>query len=88
LEWVAGSNRNPQQLAESAKNSIAGLDRRLGILSDQVGLDVTGGSAATAEMSLLNRLKLDPSAQHWQGLIAAASRDPDAQSVLLFAMAR
>jgi len=76
------------QLAQSAQNSMASLDRRLGALSDRVGLDVVGNSAAAAESALLDRLKQDPSAAQWQVLIAAASEDPGAHSVLKIAVPR
>jgi hypothetical protein len=76
------------QLAQSAQNSMASLDRRLGALSDRVGLDVVGNSVAAAETALLDRLKQDPSAAQWQVLIAAATQDPGAQSVLKIAVPR
>lgn len=76
------------QLAQSAQNAIANLDSRLGSLSDRAGLDVTGTSAAAVETALLNRLKQDPSASQWQGLIVAVSQDLGAQSVLKLAVTR
>lgn len=70
------------QLAQSAKSSIADLDRSLGMLSDQAGVDLTNSSAVAAETMLLNKLKQDPSASGLRGLIAAASQDPGARTVL------
>lgn len=70
------------QLAQSAQNSLASLDRSLGVLSDHAGVDLTSSSAAATETALLNKLKQDPSASQWRGVIAAASRDPGALSAI------
>lgn len=76
------------QLAQSARTSMANLDQRLGALSDRAGVDVTGASAAAVEAALLNKLMQAPSASQWQGLIAVASQDPGARSVLQRAAVR
>lgn len=76
------------QLALSAQTSIAGLDRRLGALSDYAGVDLTNASAAIAETALLGKLKKNQSAPQVQGVIAAASQDPEARFVLRRAVAQ
>jgi len=83
--WLDASKQSRYwgQLAQDAQTSIANLDQRLGVLSDRAGVDVTGSAAAAAEAALLSKLRHDPSASQWQGLLAAASHDRGAQSVLL-----
>jgi len=72
-------------LASQAQQSIATLDGTLGGLSDRVGVDVTGATAASSEKALLAKLSANPGAGPWRAVLVAAAQDPSAHAVLKYA---
>ena len=68
--------------ASEAQQSISALDAHLGTLSDLAGVDVTGASGRLREKALIASLSRNPAAARWRPLLATATKDASAQSVL------